>query len=229
MKAVVYTLGCKVNDVESGSIIRGLETLGYEVSRELESADLYVVNTCAVTAEAERKSRQTVGKVIKCNPAAKVIVCGCASEKSPTDFDIVLCSLREFFFGESGTLTWDMVDYLENLPYYIETKDFICVHAGIPLDENKNLIPLNQVEEEYFLYDRRFKDSDVIHNSEKCVFYGHTVAENGKITSYKRKNAIGNNIKDFYKIHLDTGAWQNGVLGCFCLENCECIYVKKPN
>ena len=37
-------------------------------------------------AEAERKSRQTVGKAIKCNPAAKIIVCGCASEKSPTDF-----------------------------------------------------------------------------------------------------------------------------------------------
>ena len=86
MKAVVYTLGCKVNDVESGSIIRGLEGLGYEVSRELVFADLYVINTCAVTAEAERKSRQTVGKAIKCNPAAKIIVCGCASEKSPTDF-----------------------------------------------------------------------------------------------------------------------------------------------
>ena len=86
MKAVVYTLGCKVNDVESGSIIRGLETLGYEVSREMESADLYVINTCAVTAEAERKSRQTVGKAIKCNPEAKIIVCGCASEKAPTDF-----------------------------------------------------------------------------------------------------------------------------------------------
>ena len=86
MKAVVYTLGCKVNDVESGSIIRGLESRGYEVSRELVPADLYVVNTCAVTAEAERKSRQTVGKAIKCNPTAKIIVCGCASEKSPTDF-----------------------------------------------------------------------------------------------------------------------------------------------
>ena len=86
MKAVVYTLGCKVNDVESGSIIRGLETLGYEVSREMEKADLYVINTCAVTAEAERKSRQTVGKAIKCNPDAKIIVCGCASEKSPADF-----------------------------------------------------------------------------------------------------------------------------------------------
>ena len=86
MKAVVFTLGCKVNDVESGSIIRGLEALGYEVSREMESADLYVINTCAVTAEAERKSRQTVGKAVKQNQNAKIIVCGCASEKSPTAF-----------------------------------------------------------------------------------------------------------------------------------------------
>ncbi|MBE5740065.1 MAG: tRNA (N(6)-L-threonylcarbamoyladenosine(37)-C(2))-methylthiotransferase MtaB, partial [Clostridiales bacterium] len=86
MKAVVYTLGCKVNDVESGSIIRGLEEMGYTVSREMEEADLYIINTCAVTAEAERKSRQTVGKAIKCNPSARVIICGCASEKSPMDF-----------------------------------------------------------------------------------------------------------------------------------------------
>ena len=52
MKAVVYTLGCKVNDVESGSIIRGLEGLGYSVTKQIQPADLYVLNTCAVTAEA---------------------------------------------------------------------------------------------------------------------------------------------------------------------------------
>jgi threonylcarbamoyladenosine tRNA methylthiotransferase MtaB len=86
MKAAVITLGCKVNDVESGSIIHGLEELGYQVTRNLEYADLYIINTCAVTAEAERKSRQTVGKALKCNPDARVIVCGCASEKSPTAF-----------------------------------------------------------------------------------------------------------------------------------------------
>lgn len=86
MKAVVYTLGCKVNDVESGSIIRGLEEMGYMVSREMEDADLYVINTCAVTAEAERKSRQTVGKAIKKAKGAKIIVCGCASEKNPSAF-----------------------------------------------------------------------------------------------------------------------------------------------
>lgn len=86
MKAVVFTLGCKVNDVESGALIRGLEGMGFSVSRELEAADVYVINTCAVTAEAERKSRQTVGKVLKLNQNAKVIVCGCASQKSPTAF-----------------------------------------------------------------------------------------------------------------------------------------------
>lgn len=86
MKAVVLTLGCKVNDVESGSLIRGLEALGWEVSREFGPADLYILNTCAVTAEAERKSRQAVGRALKYNPAAKVIVCGCAAQKSPSAF-----------------------------------------------------------------------------------------------------------------------------------------------
>ena len=75
MKAVVFTLGCKVNDVESGSLIRGLEEMGYAVSRELESAELYVINTCAVTAEAEHKSRQAISKALKFNPTAKVLVC----------------------------------------------------------------------------------------------------------------------------------------------------------
>ncbi len=86
MTAVVFTLGCKVNDVESGSIIHGLKELGYDVSRELGYADLYVINTCAVTAEAERKSRQTIGRALKFNPQAKVIVCGCASQKNPQSF-----------------------------------------------------------------------------------------------------------------------------------------------
>lgn len=86
MKAVVYTLGCKVNDVESGSLITGLEEMGYEVTRELAPADLVIVNTCAVTAEAERKSRQLVGRACKIAPEAKVIVCGCASQKTPRAF-----------------------------------------------------------------------------------------------------------------------------------------------
>ncbi len=86
MKAVVFTLGCKVNSCESASITKGLIDKGYEVSDELGYADLYVLNTCAVTAEAEKKSRQLVARVKKFNKNAKIIVCGCAGEKSPNDF-----------------------------------------------------------------------------------------------------------------------------------------------
>lgn len=86
MKAVVFTLGCKVNSYESESLISGLKEKGYETSEELGYADLYIINTCAVTAEAEKKSRQTIARAKKFNENAKIIVTGCASQKVPEDF-----------------------------------------------------------------------------------------------------------------------------------------------
>ena len=86
MKAVVFTLGCKVNACESLSIIKNLEDLGYEVSTELSYADLYIINTCAVTKEAEKKSRQAIARVKKYNQNAKIIVVGCASQLNAKSF-----------------------------------------------------------------------------------------------------------------------------------------------
>ena len=86
MKAVVFTLGCKVNECESDSLITGLIARGYTVSDKLEKADLYIVNTCAVTQEAEKKSRQTVSRIKKLNDKAKIIFTGCASQCNPQKF-----------------------------------------------------------------------------------------------------------------------------------------------
>lgn len=86
MKAVVFTLGCKVNEVESAQILAELDKRGWDTGDELEYADVYVLNTCAVTKEAERKSRQLVARALKFNPEARVYVCGCASEKSAEQF-----------------------------------------------------------------------------------------------------------------------------------------------
>lgn len=86
MKAVVFTLGCKVNEVESSSIMAGLEQEGWEVDDKLSYADAYVLNTCAVTREAEKKSRQLIARAKKFNPDAKIFVCGCASEKDAESF-----------------------------------------------------------------------------------------------------------------------------------------------
>lgn len=86
VKAVVFTLGCKVNECESDSLMTGLKNIGYQVSDKLVPADLYIVNTCAVTAEAEKKSRQTASRIKKLNPNAKIIFTGCATEKNPKAF-----------------------------------------------------------------------------------------------------------------------------------------------
>lgn len=86
MKACVFTLGCKMNEVESASLMAGLEAHGYEVTDELCRADMYFLNTCAVTREAEKKSRQAVARLRKFNPLAPVVVFGCASAHAPEAF-----------------------------------------------------------------------------------------------------------------------------------------------
>ncbi len=86
MKVVVFTLGCKVNECESDSLISALTDRGYEVSDKLEFADIYIVNTCAVTSEAEKKSRQMASRIKKFNPNAKIIFTGCAVQKNPKSF-----------------------------------------------------------------------------------------------------------------------------------------------
>lgn len=87
MKAVAFSLGCKVNKYESDSILEDLRKQGYEISDKLEKADVYVINTCAVTNEAEKKSRQLIARCKKFNPKAKIYVCGCASQKNFKQFE----------------------------------------------------------------------------------------------------------------------------------------------
>ena len=87
MKTVsIITLGCKVNQVESEQIAENLEQLGFSVSMGLNVSDIYVINTCAVTNEAERKSRNIMSKVLKLNKDAKIYVCGCSSENNAERF-----------------------------------------------------------------------------------------------------------------------------------------------
>lgn len=86
MKVVVYNLGCKVNQYECDSLVNALRQRGYEVSTKLEFGDCYILNTCAVTNEAESKSRQCVARCRKINPNGKIYVCGCASQNNQQQF-----------------------------------------------------------------------------------------------------------------------------------------------
>ena len=83
MKYIIYTLGCKVNQYETQAIEALLVSRGHKPGREGEIADAVIVNTCAVTAEAGRKSRQAIHRLREENPGAVAAVLGCYSQLSP--------------------------------------------------------------------------------------------------------------------------------------------------
>lgn len=89
MKVSVYTLGCKVNQYESEVLKKKFSEKGYETAAEGEFADVFIVNTCTVTALADRKSRQYIRRMKKLNPDGIIAVTGCYVQVSPDDVSAV--------------------------------------------------------------------------------------------------------------------------------------------
>ncbi len=85
MRVAFITLGCKVNQYETQAMETLLTERGHQVVGPEDQAEVWVINTCAVTAESGRKSRQAVRRVRKDHPGAVVAVCGCFSQISPAD------------------------------------------------------------------------------------------------------------------------------------------------
>jgi threonylcarbamoyladenosine tRNA methylthiotransferase MtaB len=85
MKFYIETLGCKVNQYETQALETLLVSRGHKACLPGEGCDAVIVNTCAVTAESGRKSRQAVRRLKKLEPGAVAAVCGCYSQVSPED------------------------------------------------------------------------------------------------------------------------------------------------
>jgi threonylcarbamoyladenosine tRNA methylthiotransferase MtaB len=83
MRIYMKTLGCRLNEAELESWSRGFQDHGHQLTPELEQADIVIVNSCAVTADAVRKSRKAVHRVQHKNPHAKLIVSGCYASLDP--------------------------------------------------------------------------------------------------------------------------------------------------
>ena len=79
----IYTLGCKVNQYESEAIAERFAANGFRVAPHTAACDVYVINTCTVTAESDRKSKQFIRRAIKQNPRAYILVTGCLSQTAP--------------------------------------------------------------------------------------------------------------------------------------------------
>lgn len=121
-KVALYTLGCKLNFSETSAIGKQFKNNGFDVVDFEHGADVYVVNTCTVTENAEKDCRQIVRRALRNNPQAYVIVTGCYAQLRPDEIkkiegvDLVLGSAEKF----------DLFSYIENF----EKKDLACIFVS---------------------------------------------------------------------------------------------------
>ena len=117
-----HTLGCKLNFSETSTIARNLLDNGYQRVEFSEPSDVYVINTCSVTANADKECRSIVKNAMKANPNGFVVVVGCYAQLKPQEIaemegvDLVLGATEKF----------NIVDYLEDLNKVDETVVHSC-------------------------------------------------------------------------------------------------------
>ncbi len=125
------TLGCKVSQYETEAVAEAFEKHGFRIVDFSERSDVYVINTCTVTAESDRKSRQTVRRAIRRNPDAIVMVMGCYAQTSADE--IAAMAGVSYVSGTNGKLlfpdaalsllqakresTWNCVTSLAGAPF----------------------------------------------------------------------------------------------------------------
>lgn len=115
-KAVYYTLGCKLNFSETGTIGEALKSRGIRTARKGEIADVCVINTCSVTEVADSKCRQAIHRLVRNHPGAVVVVTGCYAQLKPEQVsmlegvDLVLGS------NEKGQVADAIVGRLNMMP-----------------------------------------------------------------------------------------------------------------
>lgn len=111
------TLGCKVNQFETEAMTELLEKEGFEVLQQGEQSDIYIINTCAVTKESERKSRQFINKAKRSNPNALVVAVGCSVQlngeklNEETNVDIIIGTKHK---GNIGKLIKERLNDMES-------------------------------------------------------------------------------------------------------------------
>ena len=187
MQSVAFeTLGCKLNFSETSSIRRDFANLGFRVVDFDQTADIYVINTCSVTNDANSSCRKTVRRALRRNPDAFVAVIGCYAQLEPEEIaeiegvDVVLGAKNKFrlldlfddFVKQEKTLIYnsdvnEAVDFHNAFSSDDRTRAFLKVQDGCSYKCTFCTIPLARGKS------RSPKISTVIRNAEKLVREGY--------------------------------------------------------
>jgi len=113
MKIAFTTLGCKLNYAETSTWERGFKDAGWEVVPWSTAADVYLVNTCAVTETAEKKSRNYIRRAHKTSPGAKIVVTGCYAELRKEQLQAIEGVWKVFGAKEKSVLVTNVRESVE--------------------------------------------------------------------------------------------------------------------
>src|SRR4051812_40071693 len=91
-----HTFGCKVNQYETEELREQLKLGGFSVVPMGDAADVNVINSCSVTADADKSCRQLVRKLLREQPAARVVVTGCYAERAPDELRTISPQVEVF-------------------------------------------------------------------------------------------------------------------------------------
>ncbi|HAR64488.1 MAG: tRNA (N(6)-L-threonylcarbamoyladenosine(37)-C(2))-methylthiotransferase MtaB [Candidatus Margulisiibacteriota bacterium] len=125
----IKTLGCKVNQYESEKMESGLKEAGFTMSRSWLNLNIIIINTCAVTHIAERKSRQFIRKAAKLNPTATIFITGCATKTDSTRLQEIL-GVNVIYFDKEM-----VVNHIRDL-FKPSLKATLPVQYHIPIEED---------------------------------------------------------------------------------------------
>ena len=135
MKFAFYTLGCKTNQYETQAMEQLFRAKGHEIGSFDERCDGYIVNTCSVTAVADRKNRTVIRRCRRENPNAVLGVCGCYSQHAPEavrelEADVLGGSGSREQFVEMMISAAEKKQHLENLDKALSRRKFEILPAG---------------------------------------------------------------------------------------------------
>ena len=135
MKIAFYTLGCKTNQYETQAMERILRDSGHEIGKFEECCDGYVINTCSVTAVADKKNRAVIRRCRRENPEAVIGVCGCYSQHAPEavrelGIDVIGGSARREEFVQMMLSAMGDRSHQESLDIALRRRDFEVLPAG---------------------------------------------------------------------------------------------------
>ena len=135
MKIAFYTLGCKTNQYETQAMEQMLAEKGHEIVPFSEKCDAYIINTCSVTAVADKKNRAVIRRCRRENPQAVIGVCGCYTQHAPEDVrklgvDILGGSANRREFVEKLLETAESRQQQEVLDVALRRREFEVLPAG---------------------------------------------------------------------------------------------------